>query len=105
MTGHVVYSIGPMTGHVVDSTRQVTGHVVCIFQYLDAVYEKNPQLSQDYHGQQVALYAEFARDKLLVFLRSSNYYPLQAAMDICEQNNFHKEMVFLLGKYPIWSSC
>ncbi|GAB6021658.1 Vacuolar protein sorting-associated protein 41 [Chamberlinius hualienensis] len=71
-------------------------HYLC--QFLDRLFVKNPSLSQDYHGLQVKLYAEFQPQKLLSFLRNSNYYPLQEALDICQKFQMTQEMVFLLGR-------
>ncbi|KAJ8313760.1 hypothetical protein KUTeg_008321 [Tegillarca granosa] len=66
--------------------------------YLDKIFQKDPQLSHKYHGKQVSLYAQFDRPKLLPFLRSSNYYPLQEAMEVCEIRQLIPEQVFLLGR-------
>jgi len=52
--------------------------------YLDYLCGKNPAWTQDYHSEQVALYAEFAPEKLLAFLRISNFYVLDDAHQICE---------------------
>jgi len=52
--------------------------------YLDYLCGKNPAWTQDYHSEQVALYAEFAPEKLLAFLRISNKYVLDNAHKICE---------------------
>ena len=68
-------------------------------QYLDKLFKKDPHIGHEFHALQVKLYAEYDREKLLPFLRSSNYYPLQMALEICEQRQYIKEMVFLLGDY------
>lgn len=68
-------------------------------QYLDRIFRKDPHAAKDFHVRQVALYAEFDRQRLLPFLRSSNYYPLQQALDECEIRTLIPEMVFLLGGY------
>ena len=67
-------------------------------QYLDKIFRKDPHIGQDFHALQVRLYAEYDRVRLLPFLRSSNYYPLQGALEECEQRSLIPEMVFLLGK-------
>ncbi|XP_069111688.1 vacuolar protein sorting-associated protein 41 homolog [Argopecten irradians] len=69
-----------------------------LYVYLDKVFQKDPQLCQKYHGKQVRLYAEFDRPRLLSFLRSSNHYPLQMALEECEMRDFIPEQVFLLGR-------
>lgn len=74
-----------------------------IEKYLDALYIKEPKEgSRKFHGQLVALYAEYAKyakDKLLPFLRSSDHYPIQEALEICQQRGYIPEMIFLLGEY------
>lgn len=55
--------------------------------------------SRKFHGLLVTLYAEYAQEKLLSFLRSSDYYPIQDALDICQQRGYIPEMIFLLGKH------
>ena len=67
------------------------------FQYLDRLFKKDPHLGQDFHARQVRLYAEYDRERLLPFLRSSIYYPLQGALDECQERNLIPEMVYLLG--------
>lgn len=44
------------------------------------------------------LYAKYAPEKLLSFLRRSNSYPIQEALDICKRELFYPEMVYLLGR-------
>lgn len=66
--------------------------------YLDAVFTKNPRFTEDFHADQVELYAEYDHTGLLHFLRSSNSYPLEKALKICEQRQLHEEQVYLLGR-------
>lgn len=77
---------------------QLQDHRYLLYQYLDALFQKDPNHGKDFHAMQVELYAEFDRDRLLPFLKTSNYYPLQQALEQCKQRNFIKEMVFLLGR-------
>ena len=44
------------------------------------------------------LYASFEPNKLMDFLRASNYYSLEAAYKICDKLDLVPEMVFLLGR-------
>lgn len=44
------------------------------------------------------LYAIFDRDKLLPFLKKSDHYPIQEALDICQEEKYYPEMVYLLGQ-------
>lgn len=66
------------------------------FQYLDEYDKKNPK--GNYHKELVKLYAIFDRDKLLPFLKKSDHYPIQEALDICQKEKYYPEMVYLLGK-------
>ena len=70
-------------------------------QYLDLLFKKDPHAGQEFHALQVPLFAEFDRPRLLPFLRSSNYYPLQKALDVCQERSLIPEMVFLLGESEI----
>jgi hypothetical protein len=71
---------------------------ILFWQYLDALDKRDVRESgRKYHGLLVQLYADFARDKLLPFLRRSDQYPIQQALDICQQRCFYPEMVYLLG--------
>ncbi len=76
-------------------------YTTTVFQYLDRLFKKDPHLGQDFHARQVKLYAEYDRDRLLPFLRSSIYYPLQGALDECQERDLIPEMVYLLGNHLI----
>ena len=47
----------------------------------------------------VKLYSEYDRPKLLPFLKSSNNYQLDMALNIVETREFVPEQVYLLGLY------
>jgi len=47
---------------------------------------------------QVRLYAEYARPRLIDFLRGSNSYNLELAYNVCQDRDLVPEMVFLLGR-------
>lgn len=76
--------------------KQLENHDFLLFQYLVAYSKKEP--NGKYHGKLVRLYAKFARDKLLPFLKCSDNYPIQEALDVCQSNEFYPEMVFLQGR-------
>lgn len=76
--------------------NQLAGHDIYLFKYLDAYSKVEP--SGRYHGKLVRLYAQYAREKLLPFLKCSDNYPIQEALDVCQSNEFYPEMVFLLGR-------
>eukprot|EP00850_Spirogloea_muscicola_P005291 SM000024S07753 [mRNA] locus=s24:238417:248992:- [translate_table: standard] len=61
------------------------------YQYLHAMYEKEPMAA-------VELYAEFDKQTLLPFLRSSHHYPLDKAHSICVERGLVKEQVYVLGR-------
>ncbi|XP_076806786.1 vacuolar protein sorting-associated protein 41 homolog isoform X1 [Clavelina lepadiformis] len=69
-----------------------------LHKYLHALFLRDPHLGSEYHALQVRLYAEFDRSRLLPFLRSSNYIPLEEALCICEEREYVDEQVFLLGR-------
>ena len=69
------------------------------FAYLDALFDRDPQLITGYANTLVALYAEFQYAKLMPFLRTMSYvYSFEKAYKICEQHDYVPEMVFLLGR-------
>ncbi len=65
---------------------------------MDAVFHKDPNASRDYHTLQVALYAEYERDKLLKFLQDSQYIILATAQQECQQRQLIPEMVYILER-------
>ncbi|CAH1107551.1 unnamed protein product [Psylliodes chrysocephalus] len=67
-----------------------------LYRYLDEYDKKNPK--GKYHKDLVRLYAVFAREKLLSFLKKSDHYPIQEALDICQKQKYYPEMVYLLGR-------
>ena len=50
------------------------------------------------HFMQVELYADYAPGQLMAFLVSSQWYPLEAALGVCEQRGLVREQVFILGR-------
>ena len=84
--------------HVAEVVEQLKERPKLKHTYLHALFTKNPRLSEDFHADQVELYAEYDRKGLLHFLRSSNSYPLEKAQKICVQRDFHEEQVYLLGR-------
>lgn len=66
--------------------------------YLDKLFQKDPQLGQEYHALQIKLYAEYDREKLLPLLKNSTHCPLQKALEECRNRKFLPEQVFLLNK-------
>ncbi|KAG0655802.1 Vacuolar protein sorting-associated protein 41 [Rhodotorula mucilaginosa] len=83
---------------LVDHTHSIPDHRKYLYMYLDALFDKDAHLAFDYSDLQVDLYAEFKPDKLMDFLRASNYYSLERAYQICDARDLVPEMVFLLGR-------
>ena len=48
-----------------------------LYKYLDSLVKRAYDESKKYHGRLVPLYADYAPDKLLSFLRSSDHYPIK----------------------------
>ncbi|PFH49000.1 hypothetical protein AMATHDRAFT_76446 [Amanita thiersii Skay4041] len=69
-----------------------------LFLYLDALVSQDPHLVSNFADLQVKLYAEYATPRLIDFLRTSSYYSLEQAFNICKERDLVPEMVFLLGR-------
>ncbi|KAI0034356.1 vacuolar assembling protein VPS41 [Vararia minispora EC-137] len=78
--------------------QQLESRPYFLFLYLDALSEKDPQLTAEFADLQVKLYAEYAPARLIDFLRHSAHYNLEGAYVICTQRDLVPEMVFLLGR-------
>ena len=48
-----------------------------LYFYLDALCQKDWETSKKFHGFLVGLYADYAPEKLLRFLKNSDNYPIQ----------------------------
>ncbi|KAF8309561.1 vacuolar protein sorting-associated protein 41 [Clavulina sp. PMI_390] len=68
-----------------------------LYLYLDALFEKDPQLAMGYAERQLPLVAEFAPKRLMGFLRTTVYDP-DKAYKLCSEKDMVPEMVYLLGK-------
>lgn len=69
-----------------------------LWSYLARIVQRDPNVCFGYHDLLVELYAQFAPEKLLSFLRSSNNYSPGKALEICRRKNLINEVVFLLGR-------
>ncbi|KAF5376840.1 hypothetical protein D9757_008884 [Collybiopsis confluens] len=74
-----------------------------LFLYLDALLGKDPNLLSgpgyaDLQNLQVQLYADYARHRLIDFLRSSTDYDSEKAYKVCQERDLIPDMVFLLGR-------
>lgn len=44
------------------------------------------------------LYVEYAPERLMQFLQTSQSYPLERALELCRRSRLVREMVFILGR-------
>lgn len=90
-----------MEGKVIEKDVIITklsSNSYFLFLYLDALERRDSKSCQKYHSLLVKLYADFAHEKLLPLLKKSDHFSIQNALEICQQKNFHQEMVYLLGR-------
>lgn len=76
--------------------RQLAEHEHLLFKYLHAYSKVQP--NGRYHGKLIKLYAKYDKDKLLPFLKCSDNYPIQEALEVCISNEFYPEKIFLLSR-------
>lgn len=76
--------------------NEIQTHPYYLYLYLDALDKVGR--AKNYHEKLVSLYAKFAPEKLLPFLKRSQNYPIQKALDICKDALFYPEMVYLLSR-------
>ena len=69
-----------------------------LLPYLDKVFQKDPELCGEFHQLLVELYSEFMPNRLLRFLKTSNHYSLEKALNICLNAKQIPETVFLLSR-------
>ncbi|RXK35663.1 vacuolar protein sorting 41 [Tremella mesenterica] len=69
-----------------------------LYMYLDTLFDKDSQLILPYSDRMIELCAAYDREKLMPFLRASNFYDLEKALNICKSREYVDEMVFLLGR-------
>ncbi|RCK63769.1 Vacuolar protein sorting-associated protein 41 [Candida viswanathii] len=66
--------------------------------YLEKLGEIDNFLVEGFGNDRVKLYADYKREKLLPFLTKNDDYDIEAAITICENSEYTKELVYLLGK-------
>lgn len=69
-----------------------------VFKYLSRLFHKDSEMGQEYNGLLVELYAEYEKENLLKFLQSSSNYPLETALELCQQRPLVREAIYLLGR-------
>lgn len=85
-------------GLVDDVVSQLRSEPRLLHLYLDALFKKDSSLGRKHHDKQIALYTEFDPKSLLGFLRTSNRYNLENALNICQKKKMYPEMVHILEK-------
>ena len=84
---------------IIQRLKEKPGSGKHLFLYLDALMEKDKEGSRKYHGNMVSLYADYAPERLLSFLKSSDHYNLQEALSVCELRvGLTEERVFILAR-------
>ncbi|KAF9266084.1 vacuolar assembling protein VPS41 [Marasmius fiardii PR-910] len=86
---------------IVRVVKQLQTSPKYLFLYLDAIMKVDPQLLAgfpDLQDLQVKLYADYARPRLIDYLRASTEYDLEKAYNVCQERDLVPEMVFLLGR-------
>jgi hypothetical protein len=67
-------------------------------EYLKQLFAKDEVAGHSYHMLMVRLFAEYEPSGLLPFLRSSERYPLEEALSVCQQQGLLEEEAYLLGR-------
>jgi hypothetical protein len=78
--------------------EQLSKNKLYLHHYLDAIFDKDPNLSREFHTMQVILYAEYEREKLLRFLQNSQYIILAQAQKELQERNLVPEIVYILER-------
>lgn len=66
--------------------------------YLEKLSTKDELITRPFGNEQIRLYSQFNRARLLPFLTKNNNYDIDKAVELCESNDFTEELVYLLGK-------
>jgi len=67
-------------------------------EYLKQLFAKDEVAGHGYHMLMVRLFAEYEPGGLLPFLRSSERYPIEDALSVCQQQGLLEEEAYLLGR-------
>ena len=69
---------------------------------MDTLCQKDWETSKKFHGYLVGLYADYDPDKLLPFLKASDHYPIQRALETCDNHvrttELVDERIFILAR-------
>ena len=75
---------------IVERLKVSTRH---LYLYLDTLCQKDWETSKKFHEYLVELYADYDPNKLLQFLKSSDRYNIQLALDTCTNHIRGRELV------------
>lgn len=67
-------------------------------EYLKQLFAQDEIAGQGYHLQMVELFAEYDPSGLQPFLRASERYPLDQALEVCQRKGLRQEVAYLLGR-------
>lgn len=73
-------------------------HPRLLCAYLDRLIYRDPSACALYHDMLFDLYAKNEPDKIVPFLRQSNYIQLEKALKVCKKQELTKAVVFILGR-------
>lgn len=79
-----------------DVVAELENHETFLFKFLDALDKVDS--SGKFDRTLINLYAKYDRDAMLPFLKRSRSYPLTEAYELCKNNLFYPEMVYLLDR-------
>lgn len=68
------------------------------FFFLENLGQTDNFVLEGFGNDRVKLYADYGREKLLPYLTKNDDYDIETAITICENNEYTKELVYLLGK-------
>ena len=73
-------------------------HPRLLCAYLDRLIQRDPVACTRYHDLLFDLYAKHIPDRIVPFLRQSNYIQLEKALEVCKKQQLTKAVVFILGR-------
>eukprot|EP00736_Rhodelphis_marinus_P005752 Rmarinus@m.24945 len=66
--------------------------------YLHRLFVRDTMVAKKFHEMQVELYAKYDAGYLLTFLRQTDHYSLQKALQVVQAREMYPEMVYILGR-------
>ncbi|KAH9421186.1 Vacuolar protein sorting-associated protein 41 [Dermatophagoides pteronyssinus] len=78
--------------------KRLRKHPRLLCAYLDRLIQRDPTACTLYHDLLFDLYAKHVPDRIVPFLRQSNYIQLEKALEVCKKQQLTKAVVFILGR-------